>query len=597
MAEKVEIVIEAQDNASSELGAINEELRSIGSIQRTEALRDLGAAGFDAFMGIADAAKEFVDIAAESELVATRMEAQLNALGSATDVTANQINGLADELSNLTGFDDEDLVNAQTTLLRFGVTSEESFDRATRAATDLAAATGQDLNSAFQAVGVALDTGNWGRLTRSIGDMTAEQKAALKAAQDAGDAMAAQGIILDALEQKVNGAGEAIGSTWTGKMNIAKIQVDNFKQSIGDGLLGVLNQLPQSAITAGVGITQFAGTIGTIAGPLADVLISVKALGGLGGVFTALSGAASGAGTAITAAVGAISLPIIALVAAVGALILVWNEWGDDAMNTLNMIGQIIGALGNRISFEVGAAIDGARAKFAVFGSEMPMFFEDGSGKFQEFLMLFGVGEEKAQQFGQVIYDLLAEDVVFLFEDGSGAFQRFLEFFGVGEERAQQFGIVVYDAVTKIRDSFGNLLLAMANVGEQFATVGMNIVQGIWDGIQAGWGWLFDNISSSLDDLLAWVKDKLGIASGSKVWAAEIGKNIAVGVGDGETNEMKSSVAGRIGDSLMPSAAGMSGGGRGRGDIIINLPATMVADRQYAATQLVPILREANRKL
>lgn len=358
MAEKVEIIIEAQDDASKAIEGVSDSLSGLTSAAQMEALGDLKAAGVDALKALAGVAGEYVDIAAEGEVVQARLEAQIKALGNQSDISASQVNDLATELMKVSGFDDEALVSAETALLRFGNLSEEQFARAARAATDLAALTGQDLTTAFQQVGVALDTGNWGRLTRQIGDLSLAQRQALEAAQDAGDEYAAQQIILDALEQKTQGAAAAIGDTWTGKLAKARQEVDNLKQSIGDGLLGVLNSLPQPMITAGTALGDVGAQVAQVAGPVADMAIAWAALKGtlLGG-----AGAAAGGGAlagilasikAALAGVGAvlagISAPIWLLIAAIGVLIATIVTMGPEAMHTLDMLGQIIGALAKR---------------------------------------------------------------------------------------------------------------------------------------------------------------------------------------------------------------------------------------------------------
>lgn len=66
--------------------------------------------------------------------------------------------------------------------------------------------------------------------------------------------------------------------------------------------------------------------------------------------------------------------------------------------------------------------------------------------------------------------------------------------------------------------------------------VGWNIVEGIWQGITDAAGWLTEKITGWFNGVVDGVKSFLGIASPSKVFA-DIGKNMALGVGEGWGDE------------------------------------------------------------
>lgn len=244
MAEKVEVIIDADDKASGPIKDIGGALEGLGKVAKGAAIATgaiaagIGAAA-GALIGVGAIAKDFVMAASESEEVATRMEAQLAALGDTANVSANDINNLADKLSKISGFDDEDLIAAQATLLRFGNLSKEQFEKASTAATDLAAITGMDVKTAFQQLGVALDNPElgFGRLKRQIGDLTDAQKEEIKVAMEAGDVAKAQGIILDALAAKTKGAAEKMGNTLQGSMNKMRVAFSNVKEDVGAVML------------------------------------------------------------------------------------------------------------------------------------------------------------------------------------------------------------------------------------------------------------------------------------------------------------------------------------------------------------------------
>lgn len=69
-------------------------------------------------------------------------------------------------------------------------------------------------------------------------------------------------------------------------------------------------------------------------------------------------------------------------------------------------------------------------------------------------------------------------------------------------------------------------------VGE-FLSIGLNIVQGIWNGIVSGTAWVRDKISGWVGDLTSWFKHKLGIRSPSAVMRDQVGKFISLGIAEG----------------------------------------------------------------
>lgn len=72
---------------------------------------------------------------------------------------------------------------------------------------------------------------------------------------------------------------------------------------------------------------------------------------------------------------------------------------------------------------------------------------------------------------------------------------------------------------------------AIQNQG--WSGVGSNICNGIANGINSGWSWLKNKVSSLASSLLSAAKSALGIHSPSRLFRDEIGLNIGYGVGEG----------------------------------------------------------------
>ena len=70
------------------------------------------------------------------------------------------------------------------------------------------------------------------------------------------------------------------------------------------------------------------------------------------------------------------------------------------------------------------------------------------------------------------------------------------------------------------------------------AGIGKNLVQGIWNGIKDATGWILEKIKGFGESVLNGIKKIFGIHSPSRVFRDEVGKNLALGLGEGFTEEM-----------------------------------------------------------
>ena len=95
----------------------------------------------------------------------------------------------------------------------------------------------------------------------------------------------------------------------------------------------------------------------------------------------------------------------------------------------------------------------------------------------------------------------------------------------------------------KGREAASNLFNAVVNkikeIPSQVFSIGSNIVQGIWNGISNSIGWIRDKVAGFAKGILDGMKSALGIHSPSKLFKDEVGKNLALGVGEGFSDEMK----------------------------------------------------------
>ena len=88
----------------------------------------------------------------------------------------------------------------------------------------------------------------------------------------------------------------------------------------------------------------------------------------------------------------------------------------------------------------------------------------------------------------------------------------------------------------------------MAGFG-QIVELGANLIRGLWEGIKNVGKWLWDKISGFFSGIFDKIKGFFGIHSPSTLFRDQIGKNLALGIGEGFEDEM-----GTVGDQMTDSA-------------------------------------------
>lgn len=83
------------------------------------------------------------------------------------------------------------------------------------------------------------------------------------------------------------------------------------------------------------------------------------------------------------------------------------------------------------------------------------------------------------------------------------------------------------------QDLFNNVVNAIKELPSKMLNIGKNIVEGLWKGITGAGGWIKDKIGGFANGILDGMKSALGIHSPSRVFRDEVGKYIALGVGEG----------------------------------------------------------------
>lgn len=88
------------------------------------------------------------------------------------------------------------------------------------------------------------------------------------------------------------------------------------------------------------------------------------------------------------------------------------------------------------------------------------------------------------------------------------------------------------DLLNKVKDGITSGISGLLDVGK-------NIVQGLWNGINNAKDWILDKIKGIGKSILGAIKGVFGIKSPSTVFRDQVGKNLALGLGEGFEQEMK----------------------------------------------------------
>ena len=119
----------------------------------------------------------------------------------------------------------------------------------------------------------------------------------------------------------------------------------------------------------------------------------------------------------------------------------------------------------------------------------------------------------------------------------------------------------VDNVVSWVSTAWENIKNFFSNAPEWFKQIGLNIVQGIWNGIKNATQWLISKITGWFNDVVSSVKRFLGISSPSKLFADVVGKNMALGVGEGFESEFGTvarDINGSLGSLLPDSTANIA---------------------------------------
>lgn len=346
--------------------------------------------------------------------------------------------------------------------------------------------------------------------------------------------------------------------TLTYRMQALKEQVDNIAVSLGNILLPILKN-----IIAGVQewITKFENLspqtretivkVLLLTTALAPLIILVgKVIGGIGTILVLLPkivyGITSlfGVVKVVVAGIGGLLKGLFALIMAhpviavatviIGALILLYNkcEWFRDIVNNIvKAIWNFFANFGENMKKLFTQTIPNVIVQMIQFFQTLPYKIGYIIGQVLAHLVNFGVD---ALKWCITNVPKIINGIITFFTSLPGNLWNILlsALSKVGDFLSNMWNTITSrlpGIVQSIVDWFNSIDLW---------EVGWNIIEGLWNGISNARDWLWSNIKGFAQGILNGFKDALDINSPSKLFEDVIGKNIALGIGEGFDNNI-----------------------------------------------------------
>lgn len=538
--------------------------------------------------------------AEESSKVMRTTEQIIKSTGGTAKITAEQVGDLAGALSNKSGVDDEVIQKGANMLLTFKNVRNEAgkgadiFNRATAAAVDLSAAGFGSVESSSKMLGKALNDPVKGltALGRAGVTFSEEQKTQIKQWVEQGDTLKAQKAIMAEVESQVGGVAAA-SANMSDKVAVAW---GNFQEQVGAKLLPILDKVGAffidqllPAFTTGLDvITGFAGGVTDAGGSFSGLLGPAQGFatwlnGSLLPVLTSLGATlqssfasfqqvfgevVAGLTTrlapvmpvvqSIFGTIGSIITTVLGLVQTyitnfTNQVMLVWNTWGTQIMDVvsavwsavigivdpaLKVVQNIIALVMNLIKGDWSAAWDNVKGIVTGVWDTIKATVTGAIGIVKSVLSLAWA----------VIRDTVTSTWNSIVTKIAGAVASFTGAVSDG----------VGKVVTWFKELPGKIISAIGNVASKLMSVGHDMVEGIWQGISNGYGWIKNKITGWVGDVVGFFKKVFGINSPSKRMADEVGRFIAPGAINPLYDALPEArrAAEALADALTPSLAG-----------------------------------------
>jgi len=555
----------AADQASKAVGGLESTAKTagkgfdvLGEIA-TGAMRRIGEAAINAvgtglsMIGnvIGDSIKE----ATEFQNVFAQTQAVIESTGMAAGFTAEEMAGLASDLSAASGmslFSDDAILGATNVLATFKEIQGVQFEDATAAILDMSQAMGMDLQSATVQVGKALNDpiGGIGALSRVGVQFTEDQKAMIEEMVAMGDVAGAQELILGELNSQFGGSAAAAVNTYAGRMKVLEEQFNDVKQGVGEALLPILSELGRFAIAYVVPAVEKMATAFT------TWLASVDWVG-LMSLFETIFETISNAITSVDwdGIFASISTAIETVMTTFQTLRAVFYEVLGAITTQIDIFWGIVEPVWNQLVtvFEeawtqlepLGAVLEEAFGGIEEQSTAMAPIGEILGNIVTAILNVVGVIVKILVPIIQVVFPIFVNYVKSLVENFMSLYNTInYVFSGQLSKDIQKWWD---DTITKITTSITTVI-------DKAKQMGKDIMNGVIDGVNEMSQKLRDAFGSVVGGAITWLKNLLGIASPSKLFADAIGQPIGQGIAAGIVASAPS-IAGALGGTIGAATA------------------------------------------
>jgi phage-related protein len=124
----------------------------------------------------------------------------------------------------------------------------------------------------------------------------------------------------------------------------------------------------------------------------------------------------------------------------------------------------------------------------------------------------------------------------------SGVISKVVGFFTNLKSSVASIFTHIADSVSNIKTKVGNLVTGIIGVlkdlPSKVVSIGKDLVTGLWNGISDKVEWVKNKIKGMGSAITSAIKNVFGIHSPSRIWRDEIGSMLALGLGEGFTEEM-----------------------------------------------------------
>lgn len=291
-----------------------------------------------------------------NERAVARLNAQLAVTGGAVGKSLSDIQNLARQIEADTGVAQKVIIDRAAALTTFTTIADEQFDRTLRIGLDMAEVYGQDLKSALEAVGRAVENPlkGMGMLERQGFRLEASQKEQIKTLIEAKKQYEAQEIVLRMLEDLVGGtavrayqsaekaqdeaarAGQNLLDQWYAQSGAAAASTAAWRSAgeTFEWLAQNTTALADAAKFAGIALggLMVARGVGAAIAALPAIMTSaytsIYAFAVANGAYTASAVAATAATRAFHASIAALGGPVGAILAVAGVGAAAWLTYG-----------------------------------------------------------------------------------------------------------------------------------------------------------------------------------------------------------------------------------------------------------------------------